>query len=100
VGGSAGDRLSGDAGRYRKILQAAGFRILSERDRREFALEFFAAMKARFIAAWLGGPTAPLKMDNMVANLKNGPIAPVEMIAAQVRRRGRSGYLIQINTLS
>jgi hypothetical protein len=26
------------------------------------------------------GPTAPLKMANMVANLNNGLIAPVEMI--------------------
>jgi SAM-dependent methyltransferase len=70
--------------RYREILQAVGFRILSERNRLDFALEFFAAMKARASSPLglplLMGPTAPLKMANMVANLKNGLIAPVEMI--------------------
>ena len=73
---------------YRELLQAAGFRITSERNRSEFALEFFAAMRARAegqAPSPLGlplvmGPSAPLKIANMIANLTSGLIAPVEMI--------------------
>ena len=77
---------------YRELLQAAGFRINSERNRSEFALQFFAAMRARMegqAPSPLGlplvmGPTAPLKIGNMVANLASGLIAPVEMICEAV----------------
>ncbi len=75
---------------YREALEGAGFAISAERDRRDFALEFFAELSAR--AAQADGPP-PLgihvlmgksraeKVKNMVANITVGLIAPVEMIA-------------------
>ena len=77
---------------YRELLQAAGFRITSERNRRDAALEFFAAMRARaegLAPSPLGlplvmGPTAPMKIGNMIACLGSELIAPVEMICRAV----------------
>lgn len=76
--------------RYKADLQAAGFRIVTERNRRDFALEFFDQLRARTQAA--GGPpplglhilmghTTPDKVQNMIANISAGLIAPVELIA-------------------
>ncbi|MCC6947788.1 MAG: class I SAM-dependent methyltransferase [Bradyrhizobiaceae bacterium] len=74
---------------YRKVLEAAGFEVLGERGRREFARNFFREMAAK--NASNGGPP-PLgihilmktegqqKIANYVANLDAGLIAPVEMI--------------------
>ena len=73
---------------YREAARAAGFEVEAERERRDFALEFFARMIERIEAA--GGPP-PLgihllmedrtrKIANQVANIKAGRIAPVEMI--------------------
>ena len=75
---------------YRAVLAEAGFEVTKERDRREFAAEFFAALRERTEAA--GGPpplglhillgeTAALKVRNMVDNVAAGTISPVEMIA-------------------
>jgi ubiquinone/menaquinone biosynthesis C-methylase UbiE len=69
---------------YRALLQDAGFQVVSERNRKEFALEFFAKIRAR-MAGPLGlpimmGPTAQAKIANMVANVQSGATAPVEMI--------------------
>ncbi len=75
---------------YRETLEAAGFTITAERNRREFALAFFERMQARVSAA--GGPpalgihllmgeTRVVKVKNMLANIKDGIIAPVEMVA-------------------
>lgn len=75
---------------YKDALSEAGFEIISERNRGDFALEFFAELKARTAAA--GGPPplglhvimgaeAPIKIQNMVANVAQGTIAPVELIA-------------------
>ena len=77
--------------RYRLLLQGVGFRVMRERNRRAFALEFFAKMQAQAAAAGVSGavplglsmimgPAAPAKVGNMIANLKAGRIAPVEMI--------------------
>jgi SAM-dependent methyltransferase len=79
--------------RYRSALEAAGFALAAERDRHEFALAFFAEMRAR--AAGAAGPpplgihlvmgnSTPQKLKNMVGNIAEGRIAPVELIA---RRR-------------
>jgi ubiquinone/menaquinone biosynthesis C-methylase UbiE len=73
---------------YHRLLEAAGFAIRKERNRRAFAIEFFAEMRAR--AAQSGGPpplglhilmgeTAPQKIANMIDNLQRGLIAPVEL---------------------
>jgi ubiquinone/menaquinone biosynthesis C-methylase UbiE len=75
---------------YRAVLAEAGFEVTKERDRREFAAEFFAALRERTEAA--GGPpplglhillgeTAALKVRNMVDNVAAGRVSPVEMIA-------------------
>lgn len=74
---------------YREVLQAAGFEILGERNRRAFALEFLEGLRARAAASGgpppLGlhlvmGPTAPIKIGNMVSGIRRGVIAPVEMV--------------------
>ena len=76
--------------RYKKALQAAGFAVIAERNRREFAMAFFAELRAKTAAA--GGPaplglhllmgkSAPEKVANMIDNISKGRIAPVELIA-------------------
>ena len=74
---------------YKRALKAAGFEVTAERNRRDFALDFFAELRARTAAA--GGPP-PLgvhvlmgasgaeKIKNMVENIAAGRIAPVEII--------------------
>jgi ubiquinone/menaquinone biosynthesis C-methylase UbiE len=78
---------------YIAALEQAGFTIQSQRDRRDFALEFFAAARRRVEAngnvPTLGvhiamGDSAPVKISNMIENIAAGRIAPVEIIA----RRG------------
>ena len=75
---------------YRRALEAAGFSITSQRNRRDFAEAFFADMRAKAAAA--GGPpplglhllmgeTTQQKIANMVENVAKGIVAPVEMIA-------------------
>ena len=81
-----------DAPGYRRLLEAAGFEVLKERNRREFALEIFAQMRARAGAAApapLGlhivmGASAGQKVKNMVGDIGAGLIAPVEMICRAV----------------
>ncbi len=74
---------------YRATLQAAGFTIAAERDRRDFALAFLEQARARAAAGTapvlsiqlLMGETATDKLRNMVIAIRAGIIAPVEMIA-------------------
>lgn len=79
--------------RYKKALERAGFAVTAERDRRDFALAFFANVRARTAAA--GGPpplglhvlmgkTTPEKVQNMIDNISKGRIAPVELIARKL----------------
>jgi ubiquinone/menaquinone biosynthesis C-methylase UbiE len=79
--------------RYRSALEAAGFALTAERDRRDFALDFFAQMRARAAGAagppplgihLLMGSSTSEKLKNMVGNIAEGRIAPVELIS---RRR-------------
>ncbi|UPK31282.1 class I SAM-dependent methyltransferase [Bradyrhizobium sp. 195] len=78
---------------YRDALQQAGFTVVAERNRRDFALAFFDQLRARTAAA--GGPpplglhilmgrNTPDKVQNMIANISGGKIAPVELIARKV----------------
>jgi len=77
-----------DAATYRTALVAAGFQVLKERDRREFALGVFAQMRARGAAAGPGplglhivmGASAAQKVKNMIGDITSGLIAPTEMI--------------------
>jgi ubiquinone/menaquinone biosynthesis C-methylase UbiE len=75
---------------YREALQAAGFSVIAERNRRDFALAFFDQLRARTAA--VGGPpplglhilmgrNTPDKVQNMIQNISNGRIAPVELVA-------------------
>jgi SAM-dependent methyltransferase len=78
---------------YRSALQAAGFAVIAELDRRDFAVAFFDQLRAKTMAA--GGPpplglhvlmgrNAPDKIQNMIRNIANGHIAPVELIARKI----------------
>lgn len=75
---------------YRAALEGAGFAQVAERNRRDFALHFFAEQKAAVARA--GGPpplglhlvmgeTAPIKLKNMMESVEAGQIAPVEFSA-------------------
>ena len=74
---------------YRQGLEAAGFAIVKERDRRDFAVRFFAELAARTAAA--GGPpplgthilmkdSAAQKIANAVTGFENRLIAPIELV--------------------
>ncbi len=77
-----------DAATYRRLLVAAGFEVIAERNRRDFALEVFAQMRARGAAAGPGplglhivmGASAGQKVKNMIGDISAGLIAPVELI--------------------
>jgi ubiquinone/menaquinone biosynthesis C-methylase UbiE len=74
---------------YRACLEAAGFTVSSLRERREFAIASFRAMRERIAAS---GPS-PLglhlvmgadfnqKVSNLVSGLEQAVIAPVQIIA-------------------
>jgi ubiquinone/menaquinone biosynthesis C-methylase UbiE len=75
---------------YHEALKKAGFAIVAERNRRDFALAFFDQLRTRTAAA--GGPPAlglhilmgrntPDKVQNMIQNISGGRIAPVELVA-------------------
>ena len=75
---------------YREALERAGFAVIAERDRRDFALVQFDQLRARTVAAsgppplglhiLMGGNT-PDFVRNMIENVSTGRIAPVELIA-------------------
>ncbi|WP_108882454.1 methyltransferase domain-containing protein [Anderseniella sp. Alg231-50] len=77
-------------GQYKSALETAGFEITAQRNRRHFALAFFAELAALTKAA--GGPpplgihilmgeSRAIKVKNMADNIAAGRIAPVELIA-------------------
>ena len=74
--------------KYRSAAEAAGFELLAERARVEFALEFFKKLKADMEKngpSQVGlhlvmGPDTPTKIKNMVDAIRDGWIAPVEML--------------------
>lgn len=75
---------------YRSVLEKAGFQVLSERNRYDFAVQFFAELQAKVAASSeppplglhiLMGETAPIKVKNMIDNIQRKLVAPVELIA-------------------
>lgn len=75
---------------YKAALEAEGLRVIAEHDRGAFALDFFAALQAK--ARGAGGPaplglhilmgeTALEKVRNMIDNVSQHRITPVELIA-------------------
>ena len=78
---------------YKEALEAAGFVITAERNRRDFALEFFAKLQAAASKAKnppalglhiLMGKNAPVKVRHLIANVSENRIAPVELIARKM----------------
>jgi ubiquinone/menaquinone biosynthesis C-methylase UbiE len=73
---------------YRRDLQKAGFVVRSERNRRDFGLDYFRALQRRTAEKGvtpLGlhipmGETAVRQMVNIFGNIERGVVAPVEMI--------------------
>ena len=75
------------------MVERAGFNVIAERNRRDFVLAFFDQLRARAAAA--GGPpplglhilmgrNTPDKVQNMIENVSNGRLAPVELIAQKL----------------
>lgn len=74
---------------YKQALGAAGFEVSKENNRRDFSLEFFKQLRAKTEAS--GGPpplglhtlmqeSTASKIRNMIDNIADGFIAPVEII--------------------
>ncbi len=85
---------------YRALLSAAGFDVVYERDRHQFAIDVYRKRMAE--AARSSGPSplsvpihmganAPQKVANMNALLERGTIAPVEMICRRVEANSHAG---------
>lgn len=75
---------------YQTGLKEAGFNILATRERGDFAIEFFENMKRRMAETnadpalglhVLMGDDAKTKVANVLQSIKEGSIAPVEIIA-------------------
>jgi ubiquinone/menaquinone biosynthesis C-methylase UbiE len=75
---------------YKEALTAAGFRVASDNNRRDFAINFLKELLAKTEAQ--GGPpplglhilmkaSARVKVKNLSANITAGLVAPVEIIA-------------------
>ena len=75
---------------YKKALASTGFKLIAERNRRDFAMAFFDDLQAR-MANSKGPPPLGLhilmgeetseKISNVVAQLSKNCIAPIELIA-------------------
>lgn len=78
---------------YKLALTDAGFEISKQNNRRAFALDFFKELASKTQAH--GGPpplglhvlmkeSTPIKINNMISNIKASYIAPVEIIAHKI----------------
>lgn len=65
---------------YRDNLKAAGFKIILERERRSFAIEFFQRARASGLRPVMGR-TAAEKVANVANGIANGIIVPIEILA-------------------
>lgn len=85
---------------YRALLTAEGFEVIKERDRSDFAMDFFRGLQAKTAKA--GGPSkfglhivmganAPQKVSNMIDLIERGTVAPVEMICRRVEVNPHAG---------
>ncbi len=75
---------------YKKALAIAGFKLIAERNRRDFAMTFFADLRARMVGTEgppplglhiLMGEKTSGKISNVVAHISENHIAPIELIA-------------------
>jgi SAM-dependent methyltransferase len=78
---------------YKQALNNAGFEVSTENNRREFALDFFKKLRAKTEAD--GGPpplglhtlmqeSTGIKIKNMIHNIVEDYLAPVELIAKKI----------------
>lgn len=78
---------------YSRALEQAGFKVAKENNRRKFALDFFNHLRKKTEAN--GGPpplglhtlmkeSTSVKIKNMIHNISEGYIAPVEIIANKI----------------
>lgn len=78
---------------YKSALENAGFEVSKKNNRRDFALEFFKTLREKTEAS--GGPpplglhtlmkeSTAVKIKNMIHNITEGYIAPVEIIAIKI----------------
>jgi ubiquinone/menaquinone biosynthesis C-methylase UbiE len=78
---------------YKQALSDAGFAVTKENNRRDFALDFFNRLRAKMEAN--GGPpplglhtlmqeSTAVKIKNMIDNIADDHIAPVEVIATKI----------------
>jgi SAM-dependent methyltransferase len=78
---------------YRDAAAAAGFTLETEENRREVALDFFSRIQSQAGSGAqpslglhnLMGPTVKEKVANMIAAVRAGTIAPVQMIFSAAR---------------
>lgn len=79
---------------YHSALASAGFNVTGERDRRQFALDFFDHLQSIGSGTSeppplglqiLMGASAPQKIGNMIENISRKLVAPVEIIAEKPR---------------
>lgn len=77
---------------YREALRAAGFSVTVERNRHDFAMDFFANLQTATADGEgppplglhvLMGQTGPVKIKNMIANISRNLVAPVEIVAVK-----------------
>jgi len=74
---------------YRRDLEAAGFRIVHLRERRQFGLDFMQRMREQIATSGpplvgvhlLMGEQAPLMLKNVNTAIANGVLEPVEIVA-------------------
>lgn len=76
---------------YRRLLEAGGFEIEKERNRRDFALALGREMREKAaregmpaLGPHLLGADMPQRIGNVMAVLERGTIAPIEMIARAI----------------
>jgi ubiquinone/menaquinone biosynthesis C-methylase UbiE len=78
---------------YREALEKAGFIVIAERNRRDFALAQYDQLRAKTAAAEnppplglhiLMGSSTPDFVQNMIENVSAGRIAPVELIGRKL----------------
>ncbi len=78
---------------YRAAAKTAGFTLQAEENLREVALDFFSRLQAQAASGAppplglhnLMGPTVKEKVANVIAAVRAGTIAPVQMIFAAAR---------------
>ena len=85
---------------YRALLSAEGFEVVKERNRTDFAMDFFRALQARMAQAGrppafglqiVMGATALQKVANMIGLVERGTIAPTVMICRRADVSSHAG---------